>query len=255
MNFTTAHDGFTLADLVSYDDKHNEANGEGNNDGESYNRSWNCGVEGPTDDPAVNELRGRQRRNLLATLLLSQGIPMLLGGDEMGRTQRGNNNAYCQDNELSWLDWENRDGELVAFTQRLIALRRHHPTFHRRRYFQGRALHGSDCIDIAWFRPDGTEMTDEDWENGRAKSIAVFLNGEAISTPGLRGERIVDDSFLVLINAHEDAVPFTVPKGDWGERWVKVLDTADGLGEGEHAKAAGVLAVEGRSLAMLRRTG
>ena len=181
VNFVTAHDGFTLADLTSYNEKHNEANGEGNADGESHNRSWNCGAEGPTDDPEVLELRARQRRNLLATLLLSQGIPMMLGGDEMGRTQDGNNNAYCQDNEISWFDWDSMDGSLVAFTSRLIALRRDHPVFRRRRWFHGRPLHGKDIVDVAWFRPDGTEMEESDWESGFAKSIAVFLNGDAIA--------------------------------------------------------------------------
>ncbi|MDQ1356266.1 MAG: isoamylase, partial [Acidimicrobiaceae bacterium] len=194
INFLTAHDGFTLADLTAYNEKHNDANGEGNADGESHNRSWNGGVEGPTDDPEVLELRAQQRRNFLATLLLSQGIPMLLGGDEMGRTQDGNNNAYCQDNELSWFDWEHQDGSLIAFTQRLLAIRRHHPVFRRREYFQGRALHGGGIDDVAWFGPDGSEMSEDDWQEGYAKSMAVFLNGEAIPGPDNRGDRIVDDT-------------------------------------------------------------
>ncbi len=255
VNFITAHDGFTLADLVSYNEKHNEANGEGNNDGESFNRSWNCGAEGPTDDAAVLELRARQERSLLATLLLSQGVPMLLGGDEMGRTQGGNNNAYCQDNEVSWFDWEQQDGAMVAFTQRLINLRKSHPVFRRRHFFQGQTLHGDDVSDIAWFRTDGTQMTDTDWREGYAKTLGVFLNGEAIPDLGARGERITDDSFLVLFNAHFEAVDFVLPTEQYGERWIKVLDTADSFDEGLQCKAAEKLAVESRSLVLLRRGG
>src|SRR5579872_1785729 len=226
INFVTAHDGFTLADLVSYNDKHNEANGEDNNDGESHNRSWNCGAEGETDDPEVRALRRRQQRNFLSTLFLSQGVPMLLGGDEMGRTQGGNNNAYCQDNEISWLDWKllEDNADLVALTGRLAEFRRNHPVFHRRRWFQGRPIHGSDVTDIGWFSPDGSEMTEEDWDSGFAKSIGVFLNGEAIPDPDPRGEKITDDSFLVLFNAHYENLPFTIPDRDWGDRWVVVLD-------------------------------
>ncbi|MBI2708850.1 MAG: glycogen debranching protein GlgX [Actinobacteria bacterium] len=254
VNFVTAHDGFTLADLTSYNDKHNDANGEGGADGESHNRSWNCGVEGPTDDADVLELRGRQRRNLLATLLLSQGIPMILGGDEQARTQAGNNNAYCQDNEVSWFDWERADGALTAFTLRLIELRKRHPVFHRRRWFLGRPLRGSGVADIAWLRPDGEEMADDDWEQGYARSVGVFLNGDAIPDPDPRGERIVDDSFLVLFNASDDEIDFTLP-ARLGERWVKVLDTDDGLTEGEQRKGGEVLAVPARSLSLLRRAG
>jgi glycogen operon protein len=180
---------------------------------------------------------------------------MLLGGDEMGRTQGGNNNAYCQDNEVSWFDWDAQDGALVAFTQRLIELRREHPTFRRRRYFQGRALHGSEVGDIAWFRPDGSERTDEDWNEGYAKSIAVFLNGDAIPTPDLRGERVIDDSFIVLFNAHHEPLAFVLPPVEWGERWVKVLDTADSLSEGDQSKAGEELPVEARTLVLLRRVG
>jgi glycogen operon protein len=255
VNFVTAHDGFTLADLVSYNDKHNDANGEGNRDGESHNRSWNCGVEGPTEDGAVLELRARQRRNFVATLLLSQGIPMLLGGDEMGRTQGGNNNAYCQDNEVSWFDWDHLDGGFVAFTQRLVELRRNHPVFRRRRYFQGRPLHGSGIGDIAWFRPDGTEMTEQDWQDGLAKSVGVFLNGDAIPSPDPRGERVVDDTFLVAFNAHYEALGFVLPGPGFAERWVKVLDTADSFSEGEQLKAGDELQAGARSLVLLRRLG
>jgi isoamylase len=255
INFLTAHDGFTLADLTSYNEKHNEANGEGGADGESHNRSWNCGAEGPTDDPEVLELRARQRRNLLATLLLSQGIPMLLGGDEMGRTQQGNNNAYCQDNEISWFDWENTDGSLVAFTQRLTSLRRRHPVFRRREYFQGRPLHGQDCGDIAWFGPDGLEMSERDWQEGYAKSMSVFLNGDAIPSPDSRGDRVVDDSFLVLFNAHHEPLAFTLPPERFGNRWIRTLDTADTLAEGEQVATGDRAMVQDRSLVVLRRVG
>ena len=250
VNFVTAHDGFTLADLVSYNEKRNEANAEDGNDGENHNRSWNCGAEGPTDDPEVLALRARQQRNLLTTLLLSQGVPMLLGGDEVGRTQRGNNNAYCQDNEISWYDWENCDAELLAFTTNLIALRRQHPVFCRRRWFQGRPLRGT--ADILWLNPDGTEMTEQDW-NAHEVSVGLFLNGEAITSPGSRGERVVDTSFLLLINASADPRKWTI-SGSWGQDWECVLDTA---ATAEHATdEAGVrgdLVVTDRSVVLLRR--
>jgi glycogen operon protein len=255
INFVTAHDGFTLADLVAYNEKHNEANGEDNNDGESHNRSWNCGVEGPTDDPAVLELRAKQQRNLLVTLFLSQGIPMLLGGDEMGRTQQGNNNAYCQDNGISWFDWDNQDGALIAFTQRLIDIRKRHPNFRRRRWFQGRPLHGEDCADIAWFRPDGSEMTDDDWETGYAKTMGVFLNGDAITTPDNRGQRVVDDSFLLVFNAHHENVEFVLPPPVFGDGWLKLVDTADEFTVGEQYKSGDAIGVTARSIAVLRRVG
>jgi isoamylase len=291
VNFVTAHDGFTLRDLVSYNEKHNEANGEDNRDGESYNRSWNSGVEGETDDPAVNQLRRRQQRNFLATLFLSQGVPMLLAGDEMGRTQGGNNNAYCQDNDVSWVDWSGREeyDDLLALTARLSAFRREHPVFHRRRWFFGRTLRGSGMPgsrgvpalkDLAWFSPDGTEMSDEDWNSGFAKSLAVFLNGDAIPDPDTRGDRIIDDSFLLCFNAHHEPLRFTVPKGNFGERWVVVLDTdnlpaprseAENLvgaaaghgaspmawhpewGEGEPVKSGEQVEVGARSVLLLRR--
>jgi len=255
VNFVTAHDGFTLADLVSYNDKHNDANGEGNADGESHNRSWNCGAEGPSNEPEVIHLRERQMRNFLATLLLSQGVPMLLGGDEAARTQGGNNNAYCQDNEVSWFEWGQRDAGLTAFTSRLIALRRQHPVFRRRRFFQGRPLWGEGSSDIAWFRPDGTEMDDEDWQQGRAKSVAVFLNGDAIASPDARGERIVDDSFLLLFHAHHENLHFTMPPERFGVGWVTVIDTADAWREGEQVKHGEQLALTGRSVVVLRRAG
>jgi glycogen operon protein len=244
INFVTAHDGFTLADLTAYNDKHNDANGEGGADGESHNSSWNCGAEGPTDDPEINELRGRQRRNFIATLLLSQGIPMLLGGDEMARTQSGNNNAYCQDNEISWFDWDHQDGELLAFTQRVIAFRRSHPVL-RRRVF-------STAREMAWYRPDGRPMSDEDWGSGFAKSVALALDGEAITEADPRGERIVDDSFLLIFNAHHEDLDFHMP--DFGQRYIRVLDTADAFNEGDTPAAGDVAKVDARSIAVFRRT-
>ncbi len=228
VNFVTCHDGFTLADLVSYDRKHNEANGEAGADGTDDNRSWNCGAEGPTGDAAVLTLRARQRRNLLTTLLLSQGIPMLLAGDELGHTQRGNNNAYCQDNEVSWLDWEAAGAGLAAFTAGMVRFRAAHPVFRRRRFFRGRQIRGGrhELGDIAWFTPAGSEMTDHDWEAGFAKCLTVFVNGDAIDEPDPRGERVRDDSFLLLFNASEQEAEFTVPPPAFGERWVTDIDTA-----------------------------
>ncbi|HEY9778776.1 MAG TPA: glycogen debranching protein GlgX [Leptolyngbyaceae cyanobacterium] len=229
INFVTAHDGFTLNDLVSYNDKHNEANGENSQDGESHNRSWNCGVEGETDDPQVLQLREQQRRNFLVTLILSQGIPMLLGGDEMGRSQKGNNNGYCQDSEISWFDWELVSGnqDLLDFTRELIYLRRQHPVFRRRKWFQGRAIHGAGISDIAWFNPDGSHMTDEQWEIGYAKSIGVFLDGNQIPSPGPQGQRISDDSFLLFFNAHYETMEFTLPSELEEKQWSKVIDTKE----------------------------
>jgi len=252
INFLTAHDGFTLHDLVSYNEKHNEANGEDNRDGESHNRSWNCGEEGPTENPDVLALRAKQKRNFLATLFLSQGIPMLLGGDEMGRTQQGNNNAYCQDNEISWYDWPRKDEGLIEYTSRLIQFRRDHMTFKRRHWFLGRAIHGR-IEDVTWFTPSGEEMTEENWETGFAKSVALFLNGKAIPFPDERGEQVVDDSFLVLINAHHEQIPFTLPGHNWGKRWIKVIDTAhDGFPEEEEFHDAGsTFTAESRSLVLL----
>ncbi len=255
INFITAHDGFTLRDLVSYNDKHNETNGEDNRDGESHNRSWNCGVEGPTDDAAVNTLRARQQRNFLATLFLSQGVPMLLGGDELGRTQHGNNNAYCQDSEISWYDWEHVDERLLEFTRRLIRLRQAHPVFRRRRWFQGRAIHGQGVSDIGWFAPDGTEMAEEHWGEGFAKSLAVFLNGKAIAHPDARGRRIVDDSFLLLLNARHEPLAFRLPPAAWGRRWTKLLDTGQPVPEeeGHGLEAGSEVEVGSRSALVLRR--
>jgi isoamylase len=227
INFITCHDGFTLRDLVSYNEKHNMANGEDNRDGESHNRSWNCGVEGETDDPLVLQLRLRQQRNFLATLLLSQGVPMLLGGDEFGRTQQGNNNTYCQDNALAWMDWDDRDhhANLLTFTQQLLAFRRQHPVFCRRDWFQGREIHGSGIHDLGWYDPAGTEISDEDWQDGEAKEIAVFLNGQEILTPDAQGNRIVDDSFLLFFNAQGETSPFVIPEVLRDRPWDLVLDT------------------------------
>jgi glycogen operon protein len=257
INFVTAHDGFTLNDLVSYNDKHNGANGEDNADGDDHNRSWNCGVEGETDDPSVRTLRARQLRNFWVTLALSQGVPMVLGGDEMARTQRGNNNAYCQDNEISWFDWTDRDENLslLGFARRMMDFRKRHPAFHRRKFFKGRPLHGSGVSDIGWFNPDGAEMTEQQWNEGFAKSIGIFLNGDEIPDPGPHGERITDDSFLILFNAHSEPVPFILPVGKWGDEWSVVIDTnRPELDEDSIVhKASEEIGVEGRSVMVLRR--
>jgi isoamylase len=228
INFVTCHDGFTLNDLVSYNRKHNEANGEDNRDGTDDNRSWNCGAEGPVEDPAIIRLRHRQRRNFLTTLFISQGVPMLYAGDEFGRTQQGNNNAYCQDSEISWVDWSlvEQEPELLDFVRSLAALRRDHPVFRRRRFFHGRAIRDG-MRDIVWLTPSGKEMSDADWHAGYAKSLAVWLNGDAISEPGPRGEKISDDSFLLVINAHHENLTFTLPSAEFGPGWRTVLDTAD----------------------------
>jgi len=228
INFVTCHDGFTLQDLVSYNHKHNEANGEGNRDGTDDNRSWNCGVEGPSDDRAVTALRARQKRNFLVTLFLSQGVPMLLAGDEMGRTQQGNNNAYCQDNEVSWLDWSQADAErdLLQFTETLAGLRRNHPVFRRRRFFRGRRGPDDGTSDISWLTPAGQEMTQGDWGAGFAQSLAALLNGEAISEPDPRGGRIVDAKFLLLFNVDSDPLTFTLPEASLAPGWEVVVDTS-----------------------------
>ena len=224
VNFVTCHDGFTLTDLVSYDEKHNDDNGEDGRDGESHNRSYNHGVEGPTDDPEIVAVRDRQRRNFMVTLLLSQGVPLLSGGDEIGRTQHGNNNGYCQDNELSWHDWTAPDTDFLEWTRRLVAFRAAHPVFRRRRWFQGRRIRGID--DMAWFRPDGDEMSDADWEQGHAKSVGVFVNGESIQATDLFGGRIVDDTFYLVFNASELDLEWRIPEAKWGACWVVDLDSA-----------------------------
>ena len=254
INFVTAHDGFTLNDLVSYNEKRNEANGEQSRDGENHNRSWNCGAEGPTDDPEVMRLRARQRRNFLSTLFLSQGVPMLLGGDETGRTQKGNNNAFCQDNEVSWYDWPNADPELLEFCQRLVKYRVSHPAFRRRRWFQGRPIHGSGVKDIAWFTLQGEHMSEQDWGQGFAKSLGVFLNGATIPNPNPRGEPVTDDDFYLIFNAHHEPLDFTLPGPEWGELWKKELDTDVGwLDDDDVLKAGEQVRAEARSLLVLRR--
>ena len=256
INFITAHDGFTLRDLVSYNEKHNEANGEDSQDGEDHNRSWNCGAEGPTDDEQVKALRARQQRNFLSTLFLSQGIPMLVMGDELGRTQGGNNNAYCQDNDISWVDWESADEALLAFTRNLIARRKRHPSFGRRGWFLGRPLRGSHIEDIRWFRPDGTEMSDEDWDTEHARSFIVFLYGKGIASRDERGERISDDSFLLLFNAHNEPLDFTVPAiASSHNAWTTALDTSrDDAGESEETiESGGTRTLEDRSLVVLQQ--
>ncbi|WP_320774130.1 glycogen debranching protein GlgX [Streptomyces sp. CRN 30] len=259
VNFVTAHDGFTLRDLVSYNDKHNEANGEDNADGENHNRSWNCGAEGPTRDPAVRELRARQQRNLLATLMLSQGIPMLCHGDELGRTQRGNNNAYCQDSRVSWIDWKLTAEQrgLLDFTRHLIGLRAAHPVLRRRRYFRGDTVThaGQPLPDLVWLRPDGREMTDDDWRRPDAHAVGVFLNGDAIAEPDPCGRPVVDDSFVLLLNSHWEPTEFRLPDESYGERWTTLVDTAEAEGvpdEAEH-KAGTRLTVEPRALVLLSR--
>ncbi|MGO9604584.1 MAG: glycogen debranching protein GlgX [Candidatus Binataceae bacterium] len=255
INFVTAHDGFTLRDLVSYNEKHNTANLEENRDGESHNRSWNCGFEGPTEDPAINLLRARQVRNMLASLLLSEGVPMILGGDEIGRTQRGNNNAYCQDNEISWVDWSIADGDLLQYARSLVALRKRHPVFRRRSWFRGRPIRTGGVKDIGWFKLDGAEMSSNDWNVGFAKSLGVYLNGRGIPDLDAAGRRIIDDSFYIIFNAHYEPLDFVIPAAAWAKSWLQLLDTAKGSIEenGPRYTAATKLHVEARSTVILQR--
>ncbi len=257
INFVTAHDGFTLHDLVSYNEKHNEANDDGNSDGESHNRSWNCGIEGPTDDEAVLTLRAQQARNFLTTLLLSQGVPMICHGDELGRTQQGNNNGYCQDNELTWIDWSKVDVDLLAFTRQVATLRREHPIFRRRRFFDGRPVRrrgGGGLPDITWFTPDGGEMTEEDWDSGFGRSIAMYLNGQGIPDRDARGERIVDSSFLLCFSAHDEAIDFRLPPAEYAEAWEVVIDTVhDAITERDPLPASESVSVGPRAIVVLRR--
>lgn len=256
INFITAHDGFTLADLVSYNEKHNETNQEENRDGHNHNVSWNCGVEGPTDDPAILALRMRQQRNFLATLLLSQGVPMLQAGDEISRTQSGNNNAYCQDNEVSWLNWELNPSqqELLDFTRFVIRVFHRHPVLRRRKFFQGRQLRGSDVKDLAWFRPDGQEMTDQDWSTGYAQVLGVRLAGNVIAEVDERGNPVVDDTLLLLLNAHHEPFSFVLPEGADHQRWVLLLDTraAQPPAQSVSARAGDAYEMAARSLALFR---
>ena len=256
INFVTAHDGLTLRDLVSYDLKHNEANGDDNRDGTDNNLSWNCGVEGPTEDPAINALRAQQTRNLLATLLLSQGVPMILAGDELVRTQQGNNNAYCQDNAVSWMDWgeSGTRARLLEFARRMVRLRRDHPVFRRKKFFQGRALEGGASSDISWLKPNGTEMTVEEWNHDFARCLGVYLDGDALDEVDARGHPARDDDFLVLFNAHHDTIEFRLPDYD-AAGWLVLADTGrdDGLVPDGTFQPHGVYAVAGRSLALLQR--
>jgi isoamylase len=257
VNFVTCHDGFTLADLVAYDHKHNEANGEGGADGTDDNRSWNCGAEGPTVDAAVLGLRARQRRNFLTTLFCSQGVPMLLAGDELGRTQGGNNNAYCQDNEVSWVDWSLGDGEAgqLEFIRELAAFRREHLVFRRRRFFSGRSGGGDGLADIAWLTPSGREMSARDWKTPYARAMMVFLNGDAITEPGPRGEPVRDDTFLILLSANQEPVTFTLPAPKFGRCWSVALDTAAGLpaeGIGSEHRPGGQIELAGHAMMVLR---
>ncbi|WP_405577338.1 glycogen debranching protein GlgX [Streptomyces sp. NBC_01190] len=256
VNFVTCHDGFTLRDLVSYNDKHNEANGEDNQDGESHNRSWNCGAEGESDDAAVLALRARQQRNLLTTLLISQGVPMISHGDEFGRSQQGNNNAYCQDNETSWTNWNlsAEQRELIDFTSRLIALRREHAVFRRRRFLRG-DTGGTGTGDAVWFRPDGHEMREENWHRDDAHAVSLFLNGDAITEPDAHGGKIVDDSFMILLNSHYESVDFVLPDRVYGDSWLVVVDTAaeaEATDEAE-VKAGGTMTVPARGTVILTR--
>jgi isoamylase len=252
INFITAHDGFTLRDLVSYNEKHNMANGEEDKDGESHNRSWNCGAEGETNDNVILALRLQQQKNLLTTLLLSQGVPMLLAGDEMGRSQGGNNNAYCQDNETSWTDWSKTDEALLEFSRKLIALRKSHPVFCRRRWFQGQRIKGTGVEDITWFLPDASELTEEHWNNDFAKSLGIFLSGMGIHWVDPHGERITDDNFYVIFNAHHEPLEYALPPAKYSRQWKKLLDTSDGVEASEEVYDAGsTVTAQGRSVVLL----
>ncbi|AZI42467.1 glycogen debranching enzyme GlgX [Deinococcus psychrotolerans] len=253
INFMTAHDGFTLRDTVSYNEKHNDANQEGNNDGHNDNKSWNCGAEGPTEDPEVEALRSRQQRNMLATLILSQGTPMILGGDEMGRTQGGNNNAYCQDNEISWYDWDNVDEPLLAFTKKLLTLRREHPALHRRKFFAGRNIRGEDIRDIVWLRFDGEEMTDSDWQSAETQSMGVFLDGNGLNDVDQMGNPVQDDHLLLLLSSTYIDLPFTLPELGGCDEWELLLDTYDDAAE-ERVKAGNETTLHARSVKLYRCT-
>lgn len=252
VNFVTAHDGFTLYDLVSYNEKHNEANGENNKDGEDYNRSWNCGEEGETDNLEIINLRYKQMRNFLATLFLSQGVPMLLSGDEICHTQKGNNNAYCQDNEISWLNWAKADKELQSFTKALIQIRKTHPSFCRRRWFKGRPIKGVGIEDIIWFHPTGEQMSEENWNKDLARSLAIYLNGRGILTLGSKGEVIIDDSFYVIFNAHHEVLDFKLPSDIYARDWKKIVDTSSFNLKEKVYKADAIVKVAARSVVLLQ---
>ncbi|WP_310589739.1 hypothetical protein [Dyadobacter psychrotolerans] len=242
--------------MVSYNEKHNIANGEDNNDGANDNNSWNCGTEGPTDDPEITALRDKQKRNLLTTLFLSQGVPMLVAGDEFGRSQSGNNNAYCQDNEISWLNWETADQELLEFTKGIIRFCKQHPTFRRRRWFQGRPIKGSSVHDIMWFLPEGTQMSDENWEHGFAKSLGVYLDGKGIKDVDYNSDRLVDDSFYIIFNAHFEPLDYILPVGNSAQTWRKTIDTSIGfVGLDWHEfKPGDAIQVQSRSLMVMQQT-
>ncbi|HXM67655.1 MAG TPA: glycogen debranching protein GlgX [Candidatus Acidoferrum sp.] len=255
INFVTAHDGFTLQDLVSYNEKHNEANGEGNRDGNNNNRSWNCGAEGPTDDPNILALRAKQKRNFIATLLLSQGVPMLYAGDAIGHTQMGNNNAYCQDNEISWLNWnlQSQDRDLHAFVQRMINLRKRHPVFRRRHFFQGRPIKGANVKDVLWLNPSGNEMSEDEWRDPGARCLGMFLAGQGLEESDERGRKVGDENFLVLLNAHHEDAPFALPVFHPGSRWVAWMDTSrdDGLRPAETHDSGAAYPLQARSMVIL----
>ena len=256
VNFITAHDGFTLNDLVSYNEKHNLENGENNNDGESHNRSWNCGVEGPTDDPVIKTLRERQKRNFLTTLFLSQGVPMLCAGDEISRTQNGNNNPYCHDDEISWINWEKADKELLEFTKKLIHVYKEHNVFSRREWFKGQPIKGKGLQDIAWFSPDGKEMTEENWRQDFAKALGIYLNGHGIHAMDYNGEPIVDDSFYVIFNAHNEPLIYRLPPRQYGDNWIKILNTGRNFVSeegGRMYRANSKIKVEGFSVVLLKQ--
>ena len=261
INFVTAHDGFTLQDLVSYNEKHNEANGEDNRDGNNDNRSWNCGVEGPTDNPDILALRAKQKRNLLATLLLSQGVPMLYAGDAIGHTQHGNNNAYCQDNPTSWINWtlSPEDRDLLAFAQRVITLRKRHPVFHRRRFFQGRPIKGANVKDVSWLNPSGNEMTEDEWRDPGLNCVGMFLSGQGLDETDERGRKLMDESFLVLLNAHHEDVAFKPPESRPTSRWIAWMDTSreNGLRLADSYDAGAAYPLQARSMVVLmeRRNG
>lgn len=259
INFLTAHDGFTLHDLVSYNEKHNYMNGEENLDGENYNRSWNCGVEGPTTNPVVNEFRQCQKRNFLTTLFLSQGIPMLVAGDELGRTQLGNNNAYCQDNEISWINWDQADQHLLEFTRKLIRLRRDHPVFRRCTWFRGQPISAGEIEDIAWFKYDGHHMEEHDWQRDYAKSFAVFINGRGMHSRSSLGLRVIDDSFYIIFNSYHGFINYKLPPEIYAKDWTKILDTSqdkvllDGH-QGKKYKAGEMIIVHGYSIVLLQHS-
>jgi glycogen operon protein len=257
INFITAHDGFTLHDLVSYNDKHNDANPHNNEDGESNNLSWNCGAEGPTNHPEILALRGQQKRNLMASLLLSVGVPMISGGDEMCRTQQGNNNAYCQDNELSWTHWDldAEQREFLEFTRRLVAFRKHEPVMTRRKYFQGRSIRGAGVKDIYWLDPSGREMTDETWNAPSVRSLGVLMVGNAIDEVDERGRQVTGDTVLVLLNAHDRDVPFVLPKTEEGKSWLRAIDTICATTPEERWNGETQYPLRGRTMALFTLNG